>query len=377
MVKKYARLILFIALVTLAVLYAREIWVILRYVFAALEPVLIAVFLALIFNIPIKFLTNKVFAKMKRRKLAYILSLVIVYVLVFGILALGIYFLAPEVGKSLGGFVNKLPEYGVELKQKLTEILQKFGMSSEKTDAVFTEIQNAILGANDKIGGVVTRVKQFGRGFINVLFAIVLSVYILLDKNRLLSQLKRFNKAIFPVKVSKTLENTASVGGVIFAKFLGGQVIEATLLAVVTFFGMLALKLPYPFLISAVCFAANLVPLLGAYIGGIIGFVLIAFVSVKQAVIFVIFTVILQQLENSITYPKIVGNSLGLSGFWVMSSVLVGGALFGFWGIMLGVPAVAVLYKMIGYKLKDGESEAFLPEILKESTKQGGDDGTQ
>lgn len=375
MVKKYCRLILFIAAVALAVIYFPAAWKLFKFFLSAMKPVFIAVFLALIFHIPINFLSAKVFKFIKKEKLRYALSLIVVYVMVFGLLAAGIYFLAPEVIESFKGFIEKLPEYGAELKEKLLNLLSGFGVTEAKLDEMLEELKRGIIGAAGGINGMLTKVKEIGKGALTLFFAVVLSVYILFDRKRLIRQIKQFTTAILPDKASKVLNNTATVGGVIFAKFLGGQFIEALLLGVVTFLGMLAIGLPYAPLVSVVVFAANLIPMLGAYIGGVVGFVLIAFVSVKQAVIFVIFTIVLQQLENNITYPKVVGNSLGLSGFWVMASVLVGGALFGFWGILLGVPAVAVIYKMLGFRLKkDKTSGALIPEMLKESNKPGGAD---
>ncbi len=376
MVRKYCRLILFIAAVAAVVLYFPEIWVLLRKVFGALKPVFVAVFLALVFHIPINFLSSKVFKKIKKEKVRYALSLAVVYVLVFGLLFTGIYFLAPEVVESVKGFAEKLPEYGRELAAKLSGSFAGIGLTEEKINGEIAKLVDKFAGAGDGVSTLLSKLKNLGGEALNLFFAIVLSVYMLLDRKRLMRQFRQFSYAILPRKVYDIAHKTTTVGGVIFAKFLGGQVIEAVLLGLITLAGMYALKLPYAPLVSAVVFVSNLIPLLGAYIGGVVGFILIAFVNIKQALIFVVFSIVLQQLENNITYPRVVGNSLGLSGFWVMAAVLVGGALFGFWGVMLGVPAVAVVYKMLGYTLaRQTDAGALIPDVLKQPDKEGSDDG--
>lgn len=184
--------------------------------------------------------------------------------------------------------------------------------------------------------------------------------------------------AILPDKAFKSVQKFVSVGNVVFSKFLFGQIIEATFLGVVTLVGMLIMKLPYAPLISAVVFISNLVPMLGAYVAGFVGFVLISLVSLKSAVVFLVFEIILQQIENNLTYPYVVGNSLGLSGFATMASVLIGGSLFGFWGIMLGVPLTAVVMKTVGHKIgRDGNSMALVPDVLKQSDEKSGGDGAE
>lgn len=376
MIKKYARFIIFIAVIAALVLYLPQSAKYLGAVLRALKPVLIAVFFALIFHNPINFLSEKVFKKIKKEKLRYAIALTVVYVVIFGALFIGIYFLVPSFMESVKGFAEKLPEYGKTLVEKLNSVLAGMGMTEDKINNLTTGLGDKILSAIGGAEGIFGKLKTLGSGALNLFFSVVLSIYMLLDRKRLIRQLGMFNKAIMTDKVYYIAHKTVTVSGVIFSKFLGGQFIEAVLLAVVTLGGMYALRLPYAPLVSAVVFVSNLIPLLGAYIGGVVGFVMIAFVDIKKALIFVAFSIILQQLENNITYPKVVGNSLGLSGFWIMAAVLVGGSLFGFWGVMLGVPATAVVYKMLGYALKkDDGSGALLPDALKQPDNPSGGNG--
>lgn len=162
-----------------------------------------------------------------------------------------------------------------------------------------------------------------------------------------------------------------------FSRFMTGQALEAFVLGGMCFLGMLVFKLPYAPVVSVVIGFSNLIPILGAYVGTTFGFLLILMVSPKKAFIFVAFEILLQQVENNLTYPKVVGKTLELSGFWTITAVLVGGALFGFWGVMLAAPTMAVIYKMIEYRLgQNPNPEALMPK-LSEPTKEAGADGAQ
>lgn len=376
MVKKYVWLILFIAFVSLIVIYFKEAINLFKFILQALHPIFIALFFALIFNIPTTFFETKVF-KFKKKKLIRPIAIATTYILLTAITVLFLYFLVPQLIESVKVFSQNFASYNNNLDKFLNNIFVRFGLSESHAKKVVFEIKEEINKLLQNISGflpqVIIVVKKITNGFIIFFFAIVLSIYMLADKNRLLNQLWRFIYSITPYKVSLWIKNTAKISSTIFSKFLGGQVFEAILLGVLNFFGMLILRLPYPLLVSAIVLLSNIIPMLGAYIGGIAGFIIVAFVSIKSAVIYIIFMILLQQFENNVTYPKVVGNSLGLSGFWILSSALIGGALFGFWGIMLGVPAVAVVYKMLGFTLKKNpEASSLMPEILKQSTKEAG-----
>ena len=150
MVRKYSRLILFIAFVAAAVLYFPKIWGLLSKLSAALKPVLIAVFLALVFHNPINFISSKVFRKIKNEKLRYGLSLAIVYIVVFGALITGIYFLVPEVAERIKAFAEKLPEYGKALSEKLGNGLKNIGLTEEKINNLIAQLSSKFLGADRK-----------------------------------------------------------------------------------------------------------------------------------------------------------------------------------------------------------------------------------
>ncbi len=369
---------MFIGIVLAVVLYLPSGAGFFKRVGRALAPVAIAVFLAVVFNLPVKFLSEKVFRKIRKERIRFALSLAIVYVTVLGAVGAAIYFIVPEVAQSVKKLVQGLPGYGNELSNKIAEIFKGFNVTPETAQGWIQTLKDKITQLYSGGEGLFEKLKGTAKKAVDVFFAIILSIYLLTGQKRIISHISKFMNAILPDKAFKSVQKFVSVGNVVFSKFLFGQIIEATFLGVVTLVGMLIMKLPYAPLISAVVFISNLVPMLGAYVAGFVSFVLISLVSLKSAVVFLVFEIILQQIENNLTYPYVVGNSLGLSGFATMASVLIGGSLFGFWGIMLGVPLTAVVMKTVGHKIgRDGNSMALVPDVLKQSDEKSGGDGAE
>ena len=378
MVKKYCKLILFMGIVLAVVLYLPSGAGFFKRLGRALAPVAIAVFLAVVFNLPVKFLSEKVFRKIRKERIRFALSLAIVYIAVLGSVGAAVYFIVPEVAQSVKKLVQGLPGYGNELSNKIAEIFKGFNVTPETAQGWIQTLKDKITQLYSGGEGLFEKLKGTAKKAVDIFFAIILSIYLLTGQKRIISHISKFMNAILPDKAFKSVQKFVSVGNVVFSKFLFGQIIEATFLGVVTLVGMLIMKLPYAPLISAVVFISNLVPMLGAYVAGFVGFVLISLVSLKSAVVFLVFEIILQQIENNLTYPYVVGNSLGLSGFATMASVLIGGSLFGFWGIMLGVPLTAVVMKTVGHKIgRDGNSMALVPDVLKQSDEKSGGEGAE
>lgn len=378
MVKKYCKLILFMGIVLAVVLYLPSGAGFFKRLGKALAPVAIAVFLAVVFNLPVKFLSEKVFRKIRKERIRFALSLAIVYIAVLGSVGAAVYFIVPEVAQSVKKLVQGLPGYGNELSNKIAEIFKGFNVTPETAQGWIQTLKDKITQLYSGGEGLFEKLKGTAKKAVDIFFAIILSIYLLTGQKRIISHISKFMNTILPDKAFKSVQKFVSVGNVVFSKFLFGQIIEATFLGIVTLVGMLIMKLPYAPLISAVVFISNLVPMLGAYVAGFVGFVLISLVSLKSAVVFLVFEIILQQIENNLTYPYVVGNSLGLSGFATMASVLIGGSLFGFWGIMLGVPLTAVVMKTVGHKIgRDGNSMALVPDVLKQSDEKSGGDGAE
>ncbi len=184
-------------------------------------------------------------------------------------------------------------------------------------------------------------------GVINMVTALVFAVYMLASKEKLIRNLKRVIFAFLPREQAKTVVSVGALANRIFSGFVSGQFTEALILGTLCYLGMTILRLPYALLVSVIIAATSLIPIFGAYIGAVLGGVIIIFIDPLSCLWFIIFIICLQNFEGNIIYPRVVGGSIGLPGIWVMLAIFVCGDLFGLIGVLLGVPTFSVLYAIL------------------------------
>ena len=182
---------------------------------------------------------------------------------------------------------------------------------------------------------------------VNFLLALVFSLYLLAQKETLIAQSKRLLRRALPRKAADKLLELLSLTNNAFSSFVTGQVTEAVILGTLCCLGMLILRLPYALPVSVIIAALSLIPIFGAWIGAATGAFLIVFQSPIKALTFLIFLLILQQVEGNLIYPRVVGKSVGLPGLWVLAAVTIGGGAFGVLGMLLGVPVCSVIYTLL------------------------------
>lgn len=195
--------------------------------------------------------------------------------------------------------------------------------------------------------GSVSAVTTLLAKSLDFILAVIFSIYILLGKERLCSQIRAFAHRYIPGRICKKLAYVLSVSDKNFHNYIVGQCTEAVILGGLCCVGMLIFRFPYAVMIGILVGATALIPVAGAYIGAVVGVILIFTVSPVKALLFVLFILVLQQLEGNLIYPKVVGNSIGLPGIWVLAAVTVGGSLYGITGMLLGVPLFAILYQIM------------------------------
>ena len=203
----------------------------------------------------------------------------------------------------------------------------------------------------DIVGGILSVVTSIFSGVVTAFLSIIFSVYMLLSKNRIASQLDRVSKRYIKVKVYERIKYVLKVLDDSFHRYIVGQCTEAVILGILCIVGMLILGLPYATMIGSLIAFTALIPIAGAYIGAGLG-AFIILVSAGEggpfkALMFIIYIIILQQLEGNLIYPKVVGSSLGLPGIWVLAAVTVGGGVFGIPGMIIGVPLTAAIWRIV------------------------------
>ena len=325
------------------------IFVIIEKSFKILTPFIIGIFIAYVLNIIVVMLEKGLLKNVKKNKRLF--SLMLSLFIVFGFIGLILLILIPQVKNAGKIFINNIPSY----QENVYEIGEKIGLS--KKNLKFFDLDNNKVAS--EITGLISKNSKsiigFSMGFAssivnaicNIFIGFVFAVYILVDKENLKKKFKKLFEILFGKNQYEKLYNFWTLTNTTFTNFLKVQVLEAFILASLCFLGMIILVMPYAATISVVVCVTALIPVFGALIGCLIGAFLIFMISPIKAVSFIIFFLILQQFENNIIYPRVVGNKIGLPSMWVLVAVTIGGSLYGVLGMLLGVPVASIVYSLL------------------------------
>ena len=325
-------------------------------VISAATPIFIGLVMAYIINILMSFYERHYFPKstqksvLKSRRpvcltgaiLSIIGIVVLVIVLIAPQLTSCIKLLVAELPGAIKLAINKLKELNI-LSDDLFNSLSAIDWKSKIGDIVKT----LTTGLGSVMDVAVSAVTSVFSGVSNAVIGFIFALYLLLDKNRLSGQVKRVSERCIPHRFAEKITHILSVINDCFHRFIVGQCTEAVILGTLCMVGMLIFRLPYAPMIGALIAFTALIPIVGAFIGAGVGAFLIFMESPINAVIILVFIVILQQIEGNLIYPKVVGSSIGLPGIWVLAAVTVGGGVLGIGGMMIGVPAAAAVYRLI------------------------------
>lgn len=334
-------------------------------------PFLLGGCLAFVLNIPMTFFEKKILKgnnkkknKKKNKKLVRIISIIFAILVIVLVVALIVTLILPKLIDIVNLLIGNIPYY----TEQITKIFENYGANI--TD-INTIIKNANIDMNeikDKIiaqiptllTSSISIVSNIISGITTALIAIVFAIYILVDKEKLRSQITKILYAYLNKEKANKIINIGRVSKNIFKSFLTVQCLEATILGTLCVIGLLVFKIPYAVPIGVLIGVTALIPIVGAFIGIIIGSILILSVTPIKVVTFVIFVLVLQQIEGNLIYPRVVGNSIGLPGMWVLAAVSVGGSIGGILGMLLGVPTATIIYTLLRknvYKRLEQKSE--------------------
>ena len=344
----------------LAIHYWSSLTGLMGVLFSAASALITGCVIAYVLNILMSFYEQHYFPKNQSKAvekskrvvcmLAAMLTLVAVVVLIIGLvlpeLAACIRLLIAEIPVAIDSAVTWLEETGL-LATVMTEDAVESLMSinwQEKMTELISVLAAGVGGvaqvAVDAVSATVSGVAQFVIG-------LIFAIYLLVGKETLGGQVNRLMEHYLKPAWNEKIRYVVGIFDNSFHKFIVGQCIEAVVLGVLCIIGMTILRLPYAMMIGTLIGFTALIPVAGAYIGAGVGAFMILTVSPIQALIFLVFVVVLQQLEGNLIYPKVVGSSIGLPGVWVLAAVTVGGGIMGITGMLLGVPTVAAVYQLI------------------------------
>ena len=336
------------------------VWGIIAKGLSYFTPFVIGAFIALIANVLLVPVEHKLFKKWEYssykilRKGKRPLSLIIMSLIVIGIMALIIFIIAPEIKNTALLIAKNFPTWWNECYEALINIFDKYDISAERFRAIDIDWQKLSNHAIEFIKNrsshilntTVSLTASFITGIFNFVLGVVFSFYVLLQKENLAQQAKKLMLAVLSEKRVDDIIEVGQVSSKVFSNFIRGQTIEACIIGILCFIGMKIFHMPYAPMISVLIGVTALIPVFGAFLGTAVGAFLIVMVDPMKAFWFIVFIIVLQQLEGDLIYPKVVGSSVGLPGIWVLVAATVGGSAGGILGLFLSVPISAALYSL-------------------------------
>ena len=347
---------------------------------SALTPLFVGCIIAYVFNIIITFFErhyfpnkNSDFIRATRRPFCLIFS----FALVFATLAVIMMIVIPEIVTAVKLFYEEIPniyhkvkDYGDKKLSEYPSINKKINEIDISKSDVTSKLADSAFGL---FGSVISIISSVTSAVINAILGIIFAIYLLLRKDKLRADIIRIENAYLSEKVRDKLNFFFQTAHESFTSFFIGQFIECLIIGSLTFIGSLLFRMPYPAMTGAIVGVTALVPIVGAIVGAVLSAFIICTVSFSKALFFVVFFIILQQIDDNIIYPKIVGTSMGLPGIWVIAAVAVGGSLFGIMGMLLGVPLAATFYKIFFYNLEKRETKIAVSDTGGEASSDDGE----
>lgn len=327
-------------------------------VLRVVRPILVGFFLAYLL-LPIvrrvrRHVVSKVAKNMSDRG-QYIWSVFLTYVLFLTLVYAFVYFLLPQIVNSLIDNVRNISKYSELIASKMMELDERYSISTlsgytreEVRRWAAGLLGNGIQWINSRMPGLLAQAFSIANSMFNALISFVISIYVILDKDTFKGQFKRMLYALFrPETVENILRVIKDVDRM-FGGFIAGKFIDSVIIGLLCFILMKFLRIPEATLVSTIVGVTNMIPTFGPFIGGVPCVILMIFVDYRAALTLAIMLVALQQFDGNILGPKILGDSLGISAFWVVFAVVFFGGVFGIWGMIFGVPTFAVIYKELG-----------------------------
>ncbi len=358
--KNIILIITYIALIIFVLVNFEKILSILGYIINIFSPFIFGVIVAFVLNVLVNFIERKLFGKVKKKtwlKIKRPLSITISVVLVIFIIVFIMILLIPQLKNSVSLFTDSLPTY----KEDIINIMNKFNLEETTIKKVSDYLDNFGKVITDYIKGnskdVITVTTEVATSLIAIIskavIAIVFAIYIIAQKETLKRQFNKLMSAYLKPRTVNRINKYASMANTTFSNFVTGQCLEALIFGSLCFLGMLILRLPYATTIAVLLGFTALIPVFGAFIGTFLGAFLILMISPIKAIIFVVFILVLQQIEGNLIYPKVVGKSVGLPGIWVLLSVTIGASVGGILGMLIATPLCSLLYILLRQAVND------------------------
>ena len=364
-----------------------------------LMPIIYGLVIAFLLNPIVKRVEQFLIPKFKKvikneqavSKTARSIGVVVSFIIAIAVITALFNMLIPELYKSIYDLVVALPAHMDTVSARANEFLQEDTFLGKTLKSVLLEsgealetwfldwVQNDLLKhTNDLMTSLTEGVIGVVNGLIDILIGFIVAIYLLFGKEKFMGQCRKIVYAFNPPRRANIILHIASKTNKTFNGFIIGKIIDSAIIGVLCFIGLSILKMPYTLLVTVIVGVTNVIPVFGPYIGAIPSAILILLVDPMKGLYFIIFIFLLQQLDGNVIGPMILGDSTGLSAFWVMFAILIGGGLFGLPGMIVGVPTFAVIYYIIKMFIQQKLEQKKLPVETENYNEKNyvGDDGT-
>lgn len=359
--RKIRGLIIFTAVVCLAVIKIDIVLQGIFFVAGILKPFIYGAVAAFVLNIPMSAIEKKLFGNRKSSKMQKMkrpVSIFLAFLSVILVMAVVAVTVVPQLAKTMIDLGNKIPlflgslqvslERLLEARPELLVMLEELNFDSINWNSVLNGIVDFMRnGLGNVVTSTVVMASTIIGGIVNLFVALIFSFYILAQKEKLGDQLKRVMHAYFSGGIYKRILEVASLANRNFSNFITGQCMEAVILGSMFAVTMAVFRFPYALLVGVLIAFTALIPIVGAFIGCFVGTFLILVDDPIKAVWFLVLFIVLQQIEGNLIYPHVVGNSVGLPSIWVLAAVTVGGSLMGVAGMLIFIPIVSTVYALL------------------------------
>ena len=329
-------------------------------------------------------LARKLYRKNKKndgRRFARALTVVFCEIVLILVLVALVYLIIPQMLSSVQTLISNSGVYVDNLSKWADGLFENYPVLDDYLGG-FLDNFNTNLGnwletkLLPRVGSVVTSVTSgvygVAKSIYNLIIGIIVSIYLLSDKEGFVAAVKRMTYSVFSVETADRLRSGLNFVDRTFMSFLNGKLLDSLIIGIICYIVCSILKMPYTLLVSVIVGVTNIIPFFGPLIGAVPSALIILMVDPTKCLIFIIFVIILQQIDGNIIGPRILGNSTGITGFWVMFSIILGGGLFGFWGLLLGVPVFVVIYSLVTSlivkKLKRNDLPWELEQVVKKAS---------
>lgn len=359
--KQIRRLMVLAAVLVFALIYSEKLLLGIAFVYGIVKPFIYGAAIAFVLNIPMRAFEERLLRRWQgklagklKRPVCMVLSLVmlaLVVALVLGTVVPQVTSTATEVGKKIPGFARNALAWLDEVTENypvLAKQVQKLEQMEINWESLFDGVVNFLRnGAADMLTSTVSVASGIISGIVNAVISFIFALYILSQKEKLENQGRRIISAFLPEKAAGKIQEVFALLYKNFSSFITGQCVEAIVLGLMFVITMSIFRMPYALMVGVLIAFTALIPIVGAFIGCIVGAFLILIDNPLQAMWFVILFLILQQIEGNLVYPKVVGNSVGLPSIWVLMAVSLGGSLFGIVGMLIFIPLTSTGYTLL------------------------------